>query len=106
MSEAGAPVLDPIHQFHVKVLAPLHIFGINASFTNASLFMVIAALAVVVVMLIGTSGRSIVPSRLQTAAEWPFTNSPPTWCARPPAKTRCASSRSSSLCSCSSWSAT
>ncbi|MGO8740153.1 F0F1 ATP synthase subunit A [Rhodoblastus sp.] len=69
MSEAGAAAVDPIHQFHIKVLAPLHIFGLDASFTNAALFMVIAALAVVVVMLIGTSGRSIVPSRLQTAAE-------------------------------------
>jgi F-type H+-transporting ATPase subunit a len=67
MSEAAA--LDPIHQFHVKVLAPLHIFGIDASFTNASLFMVFAALAVVIIMVIGTSGRHIVPSRLQTTAE-------------------------------------
>ncbi len=68
MSEAG-PSIDPIHQFRVHEIVPIHIFGVNASFTNASLFMVIAAIAVIIIMVIGTSGRSIIPSRLQTSAE-------------------------------------
>ena len=36
--------MDPIHQFTIKPIADLHTFGIDASFTNASLFMVIVVL--------------------------------------------------------------
>ncbi len=68
MSEAG-PAIDPIHQFHINVLAPLHIGGVDASFTNASLFMVLILAAVSFLMIAGTAGSHIVPTRLQTAAE-------------------------------------
>jgi F-type H+-transporting ATPase subunit a len=71
MSEAG-PAIDPIHQFHINPIAPLHIFGIDASFTNASLFMVIVLLAISFVMVLGTSGSHIVPNRLQTLAEMAY----------------------------------
>jgi F-type H+-transporting ATPase subunit a len=71
MSEAG-PAIDPIHQFHINVLAPLHIGGIDASFTNASLFMVIILAAVSFLMIVGTSGRQVVPGRLQTTAEMAY----------------------------------
>jgi F-type H+-transporting ATPase subunit a len=69
MSEAGASAVDPIHQFHIKVLQPLNFFGVDASFTNSALFMVLGALAVIFVMLLGTSGRKIIPGRLQSTAE-------------------------------------
>ncbi|MCW2317748.1 ATP synthase F0 subcomplex A subunit [Rhodoblastus acidophilus] len=72
MSEAGAPAVDPIHQFHIKVLQPFDIFGVDASFTNSALFMAIGALAVFFIMLIGTSGRKIVPTRLQATAEMAY----------------------------------
>ncbi len=68
MSEAG-PAIDPIHQFHINVLAPLHLGGVDASFTNASLFMVIILAAVSFLMIAGTAGSAIIPGRLQTAAE-------------------------------------
>ncbi len=71
MSEAG-PAIDPIHQFHINVLAPLHIGGIDASFTNASLFMVIILAAVSFLMIVGTSGKQVVPGRLQTTAEMAY----------------------------------
>lgn len=61
--------MDPIHQFVIKPIFSLHLFGIDASFTNASLFMVIVVLAVAALMLLGTRARALVPGRLQTLAE-------------------------------------
>ncbi|HYP57393.1 MAG TPA: F0F1 ATP synthase subunit A [Beijerinckia sp.] len=61
--------IDPIHQFHIDRIVPLHLFGIDASFTNASLFMVIIVLGISFLMIAGTSSRSLVPGRLQSAAE-------------------------------------
>ncbi|WP_298422232.1 F0F1 ATP synthase subunit A [Rhodoblastus sp.] len=71
MSEA-APVMDPIHQFHIKVLAPLSIGGVDASFTNASLFMVVILAVIAFLMIVGTSGEHIIPNRLQTLAEMAY----------------------------------
>jgi F-type H+-transporting ATPase subunit a len=64
--------MDPIHQFHIERIIPLHLFGTDVSFTNASLFMLIVVLAACWLMLIGTSSRSIVPGRLQSAAEMTY----------------------------------
>ncbi len=64
--------LDPIHQFHIDRIVDFHPFGIDASFTNAALFMVIIVLAVSFLMILGTSSRSIVPGRLQSAAEMSY----------------------------------
>jgi F-type H+-transporting ATPase subunit a len=61
--------IDPIHQFIVEPLARINLFGVDASFTNASLFMVIVLLAITFLMIIGTAQKSIVPGRLQSAAE-------------------------------------
>ena len=72
MSEAAGPAIDPIHQFHINVIAPLKLFGVDASFTNASLFMVIVLAAISFVMILGTSGSNIVPGRLQTLAEMAY----------------------------------
>ena len=58
-----------MHQFEIERHLPLEIFGIDASFTNSSLFMVIAAISVSAFLLISTSGRSLVPGRLQSLAE-------------------------------------
>src|SRR5579862_3747355 len=64
--------MDPIHQFTVEPIIAWHPFGINASFTNASLFMLLVLAAVCVVMLIGTSQRALIPGRLQSAAEMSY----------------------------------
>ena len=61
---------DPIHQF---VVSPLFSGEMGAaSFTNASLFMVIVSLAVTFLMVVGTSSKDIVPGRLQAAAEMAY----------------------------------
>jgi len=64
--------MDPIHQFAVQPIIPWHPFGVDASFTNASLFMVFVIVGVCIVMLIGTSKRAIIPGRLQSAAEMSY----------------------------------
>src|ERR1700736_1413580 len=64
--------MDPIHQFDIKPIVGLHPFSIDASFTNASLFMVIVALAAATLMLLGTRSRALVPGRLQSMAEMAY----------------------------------
>ena len=69
---ATGNAIDPIHQFIVAPLAQIRIGGIDASFTNASLFMVIVLLAATFLMIIGTAQKAIVPGRLQSAAEMAY----------------------------------
>ena len=67
---ASDQATDPIHQF---VVSPLFSGEMGAaSFTNASLFMVIVSLAVTFLMVVGTSSKDIVPGRLQAAAEMAY----------------------------------
>lgn len=60
---------DPIHQFEIKRLWHIDLFGYDASFTNSSLFMVIAVAVIVGFLLYAMSGASLVPSRIQSLAE-------------------------------------
>ena len=69
MAAGTAPVIDPIHQFEVHPIVPFKFLGLDLSFTNASLFMVIVLGIVALVMVVGTSGRSLIPGRLQSLAE-------------------------------------
>jgi F-type H+-transporting ATPase subunit a len=64
--------MDPIHQFAIKPIVGLHLFGIDASFTNASLFIVIVVLAAATLMLLGTRANALVPGRLQSMAEMAY----------------------------------
>jgi F-type H+-transporting ATPase subunit a len=67
-AEAGTHI-DPMHQFVVQRLVKLELFGVDASFTNASLWMVIAVILVTALTVWGMSGRALVPGRLQSVAE-------------------------------------
>ncbi len=60
---------DPMHQFEIQRWLPLEVFGIDASFTNSAAFMVLAAISLSAFLLLSTSGRSLVPGRLQSLAE-------------------------------------
>ncbi len=67
---ATEKVIDPIHQFQIAPIGPrVEIFGRDFSFTNSSLFMVIVVALACLLMLWGTRKRSLVPGRLQSAAE-------------------------------------
>lgn len=64
--------MDPIHQFNIERIVDFHPFGIDASFTNAALFMLIVVLAASALMIVGTWSRALVPGRLQSAAEMTY----------------------------------
>ena len=64
---ATAP--DPIHQFHIERLIPIEIGGVDFSFTNSALFMVLTVAGAAAFLLPATQRRALVPSRLQLSAE-------------------------------------
>lgn len=59
----------PMHQFEINRLTELEIFGLDASFTNASLYMVLGAGLIVGFLALSMNGRSLVPTRMQSVAE-------------------------------------
>jgi F-type H+-transporting ATPase subunit a len=64
--------MDPIHQFVITPIVSLHPFGIDAAFTNASLFMMIVVACISSLMLLGTRARALVPGRVQNVAEMAY----------------------------------
>jgi F-type H+-transporting ATPase subunit a len=62
-------VAGPLKQFEVNTLVPVKLGGVDASFTNASLFMVIAVLAITFFLTMSMRRRSLVPGRWQSLAE-------------------------------------
>ena len=67
---------SPLAQFAIKPLAPIHIGGLDASFTNSALWMVIAVAAITAFMLLGTRKQAIVPGRWQSLCEGCTISSP------------------------------
>lgn len=65
----GTGMPDPMHQFEIKRLIPLEIFGFDASFTNSALFMSIAAVLITLFMVFAMRKGALVPGRLQSVAE-------------------------------------
>ncbi len=61
--------LDPLHQFQIQPIIPIEVAGIDLSFSNASLFMVLGAVLTVAFMSIGLSRRALIPGRWQSASE-------------------------------------
>ncbi|WP_342360537.1 F0F1 ATP synthase subunit A [Terrarubrum flagellatum] len=68
-AEGATPELDPIHQFQVHPILELKLFGLDVSFTNASLFKAVVLAAIFALMILGTRNRHLVPGRIQAAAE-------------------------------------
>ncbi len=60
---------DPIHQFEIKRLIPIELFGLDATFTNSALFMVLAVALIAGFLIFSMQGRSLVPTRLQSLSE-------------------------------------
>ncbi|MFO7298075.1 MAG: F0F1 ATP synthase subunit A [Pseudomonadota bacterium] len=58
-----------MHQFEINRLAEIEIFGIDASFTNSSLFMVLGVALITGFFALAMNGRSLVPTRMQSVAE-------------------------------------
>lgn len=60
---------DPLHQFEITPLVPLHIGGVDVSFTNSSLWMMIAVAVSIIFMTAVTKKTSMIPGRAQVFAE-------------------------------------
>jgi len=63
-----AAKIDPMHQFTVEPLVPLHIGNYDISFTTSSLWMLIALALIIGFMALGMR-RELVPGRWQMAVE-------------------------------------
>ena len=63
-----AAKIDPMHQFTVEPLVPLHIGKYDISFTNSSLWLLISLAVIIGFMAMGMK-RELVPGRWQMAAE-------------------------------------
>jgi F-type H+-transporting ATPase subunit a len=61
--------MNPMAQFAVKPLVPLHIGHYDVSFTNQSLWMFIVVAAASLFLYIAATSRSLVPTRMQSIAE-------------------------------------
>ena len=64
--------LDPMHQFTIRPLVPLHLGGFDVSFTNQSLLMVIVVLAASLFLTLAVKPGRLVPTRGQSMAELSF----------------------------------
>ena len=60
---------DPISQFKITKLLPLEVGGLDFSFTNSALFMVATVAISAGFLILTTSGRGLIPTRLQSIAE-------------------------------------
>ena len=60
--------IDPMHQFTVEPIAPLHIGGYDVSFTTSSLWLLVALALIFGFMALGMK-RELVPGRWQMAVE-------------------------------------
>jgi len=62
-------VAGPLEQFEIKRLVNLPVGNLDLSFTNSSLWMVIAVVASTALLVYGMRGRALVPGRVQSIAE-------------------------------------
>ncbi len=60
---------NPLEQFNIKTIIPIHIGNYDISFTNSSLFMLLAVVACSAVFGLCLTKRSIVPEKGQAFAE-------------------------------------
>ena len=61
---------NPMHQFQVYKIGPeIKLGSFDLSFTNASLFMLISALTVSLLLYLGSKEKNIIPNKVQLIAE-------------------------------------
>ena len=60
---------NPLQQFEVKTLVPIQLGDVDASLTNAGLFMIITVAAITLFLTLSMRQKSLVPGRWQSMAE-------------------------------------
>ncbi|WP_414903168.1 F0F1 ATP synthase subunit A [Sphingomonas flavalba] len=63
---------NPMEQFEIKTLRPLDAMGYDISFTNSSLWMLVAMFTIAAFLFIGTARPQLVPGRWQAAVEYMY----------------------------------
>ena len=60
---------SPLAQFEIKTLVPMKMGGMDISFTNSSLFMVLTVVTVSAFLILGMRRTQLIPGRWQSMAE-------------------------------------
>ena len=60
---------NPIKQFEIQPLVPLHVGNLDISYTNSALWMTIAVVVSTVLFSVAMRKRALVPGRMQAFAE-------------------------------------
>ncbi|HSV29185.1 MAG TPA: F0F1 ATP synthase subunit A [Candidatus Omnitrophota bacterium] len=60
---------NPIEQFKIKPIIPLEIGGVDVSFTNSAVMMVISVVLITAFLTVSVRSRALVPGRWQSMAE-------------------------------------
>ena len=63
---------NPLDQFLIKTIIPISIFGLDISFTNSSLFMVLVTVMLIAFQHFALKNASVVPGRLQLLLEYSY----------------------------------
>jgi F-type H+-transporting ATPase subunit a len=64
--------LQPLHQFTIERIVPLHIGKLDVSYTNSALLMTIAVVLITALTVLSTRRASLVPGRWQSIAEMSY----------------------------------
>jgi F-type H+-transporting ATPase subunit a len=64
--------IQPLEQFKIQRIIPIHIGGVDISYTNSALLMTIAVVLITALMVLGTRRRALVPGRWQSVAEMSY----------------------------------
>jgi F-type H+-transporting ATPase subunit a len=64
--------MNPMEQFEVKPLVPLHLAGYDISFTNQALWMCLVVGATSIFLVYAAGSRRLVPTRAQSMAEMSY----------------------------------
>ena len=64
--------MSPVHQFEIQPLIPMKFGGLDVSFSNSALFMLVAVLVLYFFLSRGIRERSLVPGRWQSLVEMTY----------------------------------
>ena len=63
---------SPVEQFTIKTIYELNFMGIDISFTNAALFMILSILGSVCFLYFGSRKQALIPGRFQSLVEMSY----------------------------------
>ncbi len=67
--QSGGFPVDPLHQFQIRPVVPIHIGGYDLSFTNSALWMLVSVGIIAAFTIFSMRGRAMVPGRWQSSVE-------------------------------------